>query len=517
MRAWTLSLPLDRTSATPLAVQIARALVERIRRGALHAGAQVPSSRALARSLGVHRNTVLAAYAELEAEGWITTFPARGTCVARDLPAPSRPAHGPVARRSDTPGFDLPPAPDPSWLVPGPDDYQLLGGVPDPRLFAAPLLARAYRRALRRRENLSYGDRAGHPRLRAALATMLGEARGLPVTAEAVLVTRGAQMAFALAARALIAPGETIAVEALGYRPAWEAFRLAGLRLLPIPVDARGLDVDALAACVRRSRIRAVYLTPHHQYPSTVTLAPPRRLALLELARRERLIVLEDDYDNEFHYEGRPVLPLASADAGGVVVYVGTLSKVLAPGIRIGFVAGPRAAIEALAAQRHFLDRQGDLALEAAVAELFEDGEAQRMVWRARRAYAERREALAAALRTELSGALAFDLAPGGMAVWCRVLGGLDAATWAARARTEGVVLQHGGMFAFDRAPLPWLRLGFGRHEPRELHEAVRRLVRALPRGSARRARGGGPAEPERRSGAEGRGRTHGSRGRLGA
>ncbi len=139
--------------------------------------------------------------------------------------------------------------------------------------------------------------------------------------------------------------------------------------------------------------MRGVYLTPHHQYPTTVTLSAARRLALLELARRERMAVLEDDYDNEFHFEGRPVLPLASADRAGVVIYVGTLSKVLVPGIRIGFLAGPRQAMAALAAHRSYLDRQGDLALEAAVAELFEEGEAQRQVWRARRAYAERRQA----------------------------------------------------------------------------------------------------------------------------
>jgi GntR family transcriptional regulator/MocR family aminotransferase len=486
MRAWTLPLALDRNAASPLAVQIARGLVDRIRSGALRAGAQVPSSRALALTLGVHRNTVLAAYAELQAEGWLTAVPARGTCVARDLPAPA-PGSGSArpARPSDVPGFDLRPGPDPFGLSVGPRDYQLLGGIPDPRLFPVAILARAYRRALRRREHLGYGDRAGHPRLRSAIAAMLGEARGLPVAPDAVLVTRGAQMALALAARALLAPGESVAVEALGYRPAWEALRLAGLRLVPIPLDARGLDVGALAARVRRERIRAVYVTPHHQYPTTVTLAAARRLALLELARRERLVVLEDDYDNEFHFDGRPVLPLASADRAGVVIYVGSLSKVLAPGIRIGFLAGPRAAVEVLAAHRHYLDRQGDLALEAAVAELFEEGDAQRLVWRARRAYAERREAMAAALRAELSGALAFELPPGGIALWCRVLGGVDARSWAARARAEGVVVQHGALFAFDGSPLPWLRLGFARHEPREIREAVRRLARSLPRGRA--------------------------------
>jgi GntR family transcriptional regulator / MocR family aminotransferase len=479
--AWDLPLALDRADPAPLAVQLARGLAARIRAGALPPGAPLPSSRALARSLGVHRNTILAAYGELEAEGWLETAAARGTFVSRALPAAAPRRLGPAAERAARAGFDLPPAPPgPGAPLPA-GTLQLLGGVPDPRLVPAAALARAYRRALRQVAHLSYGDGRGHARLRAALSAMLGAARGLAAPADAILLTRGAQMALALAARALLAPGDGVAIEALGYRPAWEALRLAGARLVPVPVDAGGLDVDALAARVRAERLRAVYLTPHHQYPTTVTLAPARRLALLALARRERLLVVEDDYDNEFHYQGRPVEPLAAADAAGVVLYVGTLSKVLAPGLRIGFVTGPPDAIASLAAHRHYLDRQGDLAVEAAVAELFEDGEAQRHVWRTRRRYAARREALADALRTELGDALAFEPPPGGMAFWCRVARGIDADAWAQRALAGGVAVQVGRLFAFDGRPRAFLRLGFGRHDERELREAVRRLAAALP------------------------------------
>lgn len=492
VRAWPLPLPLDRGDPSPLSVQIARGLVERIRGGALAAGAPLPSSRALARILGVHRNTVLAAYGELTAEGWIRAARARGTAVADDLPAPPRVR--PAATQAGRAGFDVPPAAiDRPWLPPPRGALQLVGGLPDPRLFPVAPLARAYRRALRRRENLVYGDAAGHPRLRGALAAMLRDARGMAVGADQVLVTRGAQMALSLAARTLFRPGDAVAVEALGYRPAWEAFRAAGLRLLAIPVDERGLDVQALEAEARGGRLRGVYLTPHHQYPTTVTLAPARRLALLELARRERMAVLEDDYDNEFQFEGRPVLPLASADAAGVVVYVGTLSKVLVPGIRIGFLAGPRPAVDAATAQRAVLDRQGDLSLEEAVAELFEDGEAQRQVWRARRAYAERRQALASALRREVGGALDLEVPSGGIAFWCRVAEELDAEAWAGRAREQGVIVQTGARCAFDGRPVPYLRLGFARHDPGELLEAVRRLARARP---PRLRRAGRPREP---------------------
>src|SRR5262249_10135022 len=161
---------------------------------------------------------------------------------------------------------------------------------------------------------LAYGDSQGHPRLRAAVAGMLSALRGLASGPETVLITRGSQMAVDLAARALIAPGDVVVIEAVGYRPSGEALRLAGGRRVPVPVDAHGIDVVAIEELASRERIRAIYVTPHHQYPTTAVLSPGRRLSLLELAREKRIAILEDDYDHEFHYDGRPVLPLASAD-----------------------------------------------------------------------------------------------------------------------------------------------------------------------------------------------------------
>jgi GntR family transcriptional regulator/MocR family aminotransferase len=479
VRGWDLQVGLD--GGGPVFLRIARALADDVRAGRLEPGVRLPGSRTLARSLGVHRNTVLAAYGELEAEGWIATSPARGTFVASDLPARRRAA--PRGRAPPPPrraGFDLPPARAPDLPAPPPRGaLPLLGGVPDLRLVPAAALARAWRRALRRREHLGYGDPRGHPRLRAALSGMLAATRGLRPDPAALVVTRGSQMALALASRALLREGDRVAVEALGYRPAWEALRAAGAALVPVPVDAGGLDVSALAEAHRRAPLRAVYLTPHHQYPTTATLAPARRLALLDLAARERVAVLEDDYDAEFHYDGRPRLPLASADRAGVVVYVGTLSKVLAPGLRVGFAVAPAPLVERMVALRVHLDRQGDLVLEAALAELIEDGELQRHLWRTRRAYAARRDALADLLRAELGGALAFERPAGGLALWCRASGGRDPERWAERAERRGVLVRAGRAFAFDGRAIPYLRLGFAALDERELREAVRRLAAA--------------------------------------
>jgi GntR family transcriptional regulator / MocR family aminotransferase len=488
MRSWQLAVALDTSKDQPIFLQIARAVADDIRRGRLRAGDALPGSRALATSLAVHRNTVLAAYRELGAEGWLTTSLARGTFVADSFPEPSPRRFAPrAASRGEVParvGFDLGPAVEayPRNPAPAPGVLALAGGMPDLRLVPTEPLARAYRRALRTqgRALLDYGDPRGHERLRGALAAMAGAVRGLASSAANVMVTRGSQMAVDLVARALLAPGDVVAVEAYGYRPAWEALRRAGARLVPLPVDDAGLDVDALAALAGEERVRAVYVTPHHQYPTTAVLSPGRRLALLELARAKRIAVIEDDYDHEFHYDGRPVLPLASADQAGVVVYVGTLSKILAPGLRLGFVVAPEPMVERLAALRTFVDRQGDQAVECAVAELLEDGEVQRHARRVRRIYEARRDALAGALAETLGSALSFERPAGGMALWARVAAGIDTETWSDRSLAKGAAFATGRRFAFDGRRHPFVRLGFACLDEREIAEAVRRMAAAL-------------------------------------
>ena len=274
-------------------------------------------------------------------------------------------------------------------------------------------------------------------------------------------------------------PGDVVAVEALGYRPAWEAFRAAGATVVAVPVDRDGLDVDALQRIARRTPLRAVYVTPHHQYPTTVTLKATRRLALLAFARAQRIAIVEDDYDHEFHYDGRPVLPLASTDHGGTVVYIGTLSKILAPGLRIGYIAASRSVVQHIGALRSLLDIQGDLATEAAVASLIEDGELQRHVARVRRIYANRRGILAGSLQRTFGDAVEFTPAPGGMALWVRMRTAVDVDAWARRSVARGVFWYAGRRYAFDGEPRPFARFSFAWLNERELPEAVRCMAAA--------------------------------------
>lgn len=500
----------EEMASQPLFVQIAHALTREIRQGRLVPGSKLPSSRKLATQLSVHRNTVLAAYAELRAEGWIETDPARATLVSQSLPenllgrsltrGSSHLATGDLASsRRDRVGFKFEQNPDSSvsslstlWSggLRKNGDLVLSSGTPDLRLLPVDAMARAYRRALRmcRNEVLGYGDPQGQVRLRGALASMLTATRGLTVASSDILVTRGAQMAIDLVARILLRPKDVIAVEEFGYRPAWAAFRGQGARLMGIPIDSEGLQVEFLAQLIAKQKIRAVYLTPHHQYPTTVTLSASRRLRLLELARHHRFAIIEDDYDHEFHYEGRPVFPLASADEAGVVIYIGTLSKILAPGLRVGYMVAPNLILRRAVEERMHIDRQGDLAVEYAIADLIEDGEVQRHAHRMRRVYHARRNRMVQAVSEALSQTLEFQVPAGGMALWTKVRAKVtenafdlgEAEAWAQRALKQGVVVQTSKSFALNDHPRPYLRLGFASLDEEEIVEAVDRLARTL-------------------------------------
>jgi GntR family transcriptional regulator/MocR family aminotransferase len=486
MARWEFVLPLERQSGVPLVQQITRAIAADIRRGRLRPGDPLPGTRTLARALRVQRLTVVAAFDELTAEGWLVTRRARGTFVSTDLPDPAprrfAPRRGPESATPSAVAYDLPAAPEPDLPYEVPRGSLLFAPArPDVRLVPGRLIGRAYRRAIARPggQLLSYAAAEGHPRLRHALATMLASTRGLAATAANVCVTRGSQMAIFLVARTLVRPGDVVVVEQLGYRPAWEALRSAGAKIVGVPVDRDGMRIDALERVLADKPVRAVYVTPHHQFPTTVTLSAGRRMRLLDLARTHRFAILEDDYDHEFHYDGRPVLPLASVDPG-VVVYLGSMSKVFAPALRIGYIVAPTSLIEHVAGHRSYVDMQGDQVLEYAVAELLEDGEVQRHIRRMRREYRTRRDALVDALRTHLDDRVSFDVPAGGIALWAKAQKGIDVDAWARSANKRGAMVVTASSFTLDGRSLPFMRLGFASLNPRELDEGVRRLAAAI-------------------------------------
>ncbi len=490
---WCPTVPDGRAA---LSLRIARGVAVDIRAGRLRPGDRLPGARTLAARLGVHRNTVAAAWRELVAEGWLVSTPRGGMRVApgvgpqeaagasggvgigaagprrgrgrRGGAVPGGASVAPVPDRASSPGFALPEV----WLprapeVDPPGALILHGGKPDLRLLPLPALGRAWRRALAGsgRSLVDYGDPRGHRALRDALARWLRAHRALPVDGDGLVVTRGSQHALHLVARACFAPGSRVAVESFGYSPAWAAFRLAGVEPVPVPVDGEGIDVDALA----RLDVAGVYVTPHHQYPTMVGLSPRRRASLLAWAAARRVPVVEDDYDHEFHFAGAPRLPLRHADPDGVVVYVGTLAKALAPGLRIGFVVAGAEVLRRVERLRVAIDRQGDLVTERAVAELLDEGEVERHVARMRRVYAERGRALAG-LVTEHLG-VPTSPPEGGLALWVR--SPVDAEVLQARCLARGVGFRIGSEYTFDGRRDPHLRLGFANLDVAELTRAL--------------------------------------------
>jgi GntR family transcriptional regulator / MocR family aminotransferase len=484
MRRWDLQVVLDPDRNVPLFLQLANAIGEGIRGGRLRPGDPLPGTRLLAQQLGINRNTVIATYQELAAEGWTRTRPGGGTFVAElTTSTPAKPVHPEQPGPTYTLGR-LGDAPRPRTV---PSGVLSLRSLPDARLFPARALARAFRRAIEYRgyAHVSYGEVSGHVRLRTQLAAMLSSTRGLPVTADNVMVTRSIEQGIDLVARILIEPGDAVVVERFGYPPVWRMMQLAGAQLVPLAVDEGGLDVDALEAVLKQQRVRAVFLTPHHQFPTAVVMPAPRRLRLAELARAHRFAIIEDDYDHEFHYEGKPVLPIAAGPGGGNVIYIGSLANLLAPGLGTAFVAAPPAVFEKLTCLRAANDAASDAAMECAIAELFEDGELLRHLRRIRRIYESRRDALVDALNHHLHTAVQFRVPEGGMGLWLRADDSINVPAWIARCEQEGVSFEGGQRYDVLSCEQPYLRLGFTQLDEAQLREAVVRMARAL-RGTGR-------------------------------
>jgi GntR family transcriptional regulator/MocR family aminotransferase len=485
LRPWPFKILVRRRSQTPVYLQIVHALVDEIRRGRLSSGTALPGTRELAESLQVNRKTVVQAYDELQAQGWVQSELTRGTFISATLPAvPTAAQARPAARMPDQPDFPLVgAAPSISILLPQSQLLTFDDGAPDTRLVPVNVLARAYRHALStlsRRNALAYGDPRGSSQLRSAVSAMLNLDRGLSTTPEHICLTRGSQMAIYLTARMLVTRGDTVVMEELSYPPARESFRAAGAEVAAVGLDAHGLRVDELERVCRKKRVRAIYLTPHHQFPTTVLLPPDRRLRLFALAAQFRFAIVEDDYDHEFHFSHRPMLPLASADPDGRVIYIGSMSKLLSPSLRLGYIAAPTAVIDRAAAELLMIDRQGDPATEAAIAELIAIGEVHRHTRKVLRIYAERRELLAQLLHQELDGDLEFDLPDGGLAVWVRFATAIDVSKLMEAARRERLQLLPGNAFSVSGADVQGLRLGFASLDDTELRRAVQRLRAAF-------------------------------------
>jgi GntR family transcriptional regulator/MocR family aminotransferase len=465
-----------RAAGLSLEVSGGSELTERLRdaiaSGRLADGAKLPSSRALAAALRISRNTVAASYAALARERLVSTRHGSGTYVT--LPPEARLKGRPRVRE------------DVAWLRPrGPGPPADAGaGEIDLRLRAgtiAPIATDAWRRAWRHATAIvaqTYGDPQGPREVREAIAEHVRDTRGIACVAADVVVTSGASDALALLLRATMTPGDVLAAENPGYRGVTRLAAVHGIGLLALAVDEHGACVEALAGADPPPLV--VHVTPSHQFPTGVELSPSRRAALLDWAARRGALVIENDYDGEFRFDGDVAPPLTAVDASGHVCLVGTFSRLIAPSLRVGYAIATPALVERVAALKRMLDEHASLPAQHAVAQLIRSGELGRHLRRVRR-LATYKRALVRDAFDGLDGISVHGVA-GGLHVL--VEGAARPADVAARLRARGVHLDLLADHCWAPVEQDGLLFDYGRVDPKALERALAAIVLELSRGS---------------------------------
>lgn len=420
---------IEKESKKPIYRQIAISIINAIRSGALKPGTHLPGSRELAKTLRVHRKTVIAAYNELDSQDWVMVVPRKHVAVSERIPLlepqkwnskklltsykndMSLPFKTVKENRIEKINISIP-----GIII---DD-----GCPDVRLSPIDTLLKTYRSFTSRKyaiKSANIGTTQGTLKLREELVNYLSETRGLTISAENILITHGAQMSIYLSAQLLLNNNSIVIVGKPNYPVANKTFEECGAKLIAVDVDNEGIDTNAIEIICKQKKITAVYVIPHHHYPTTVTLSIERRMKLLELSRKFSFAIIEDDYDYDYHYTSSPYLPLASANHNGNVIYIGSFSKILDPSLRIGFMLAPKNFITQCTAFRKIIDIGGDGYMQNALATLIKEGELKRHLKKAKKIYHQRRDFLDLLIKEKLEKDVSYTIPTGGMAVWVKL------------------------------------------------------------------------------------------------
>lgn len=469
-----LLLAIERHSDTPLLRQIYLELRRAILGGTLPPGARLPATRALAQRLGTARNTVVAAYEQLLAEGFIVGRVGAGSYVSRDLPEGlERPAPRPPLPAATPAPLSLP-----HMIQPGAQPFNT------GRTSWDDATARIWRQLTLRRlqspdpDMLGYGDPRGSLGLREAIAHYLGAARAVRCTPDQVIVTSGAQQAIDLVRKVVVAPGDPVWIEDPCYPALQAAMAAAGARTVPVPVDAQGMIVSEGIAASPTARL--AYVTPSSQYPMGVVLSMARRMELLAWARRTGAWIVEDDYDSEFRYAGRPLASLQGVDDAGRVIYIGTFSKVLFPGLRLGYAVLPPELLAPVQSARLLSDWHPPVFQEGVVTDFLAEGHFAQHLRRMRQRYRLSRDALVEALREHCGHFLDVEAPDQGLKLLARLRPRWRDTEVAAAAERAGVIARAVSPMFIAERPIQALMLGFSGHEPGALKHASRLLARSV-------------------------------------
>jgi GntR family transcriptional regulator/MocR family aminotransferase len=506
MRDQPLALPFDPAGIVldrrrGLSLQLYQALRARVLDGRLSSGTRLPASRDLAKVLALSRNSVVRAYDQLYAEGYIESRVGDGTYVSRLPKLSTEVSTGLYPRLStglstfvDKSTEDLSSNASSSVLLDRLKNHHLPAprsgsprafrvGVPAFDLFPFDVWAKLHAGFWRNPDpaRLGYGDPAGEPQLRELIAAYLRQSRGISCTAGQIVITSGAQQAITLCAQLLVQPGQAVAVENPGYRAAGHAFAVAGGQVKGVPVDAEGLD------CARLEQLpdcRVAYVTPAHQYPTGVTMSLARRLQLLAWAERSDGWIIEDDYDGEYRYSGAPLAPLAALDQQGRVLYVGTFGKIAFPALRLGYLVLPQSLVEPFSQARALAVRHSEVGTQSVMAQFMALGHFQRHIRRMRRAALSRRNVLKAGWPTTVAGLGAMPEVAAGLHVMVPVDNFAREQALVALAEAAGVEVNPLSGYWLEDSDEPvdkraGLVLGFAAVPEAQIADAVMRLRKA--------------------------------------
>ncbi|HEY6515733.1 MAG TPA: PLP-dependent aminotransferase family protein [Steroidobacteraceae bacterium] len=482
------AIRIDPAAATPLRRQLCEWFRRAITDGRLAAGQRVPSSRSLAEELKVSRLTVVCAYEQLEAEGYLQTFRGAGTCIAASIPELLRPGAARTAaaerrargtRRTAKRAkqlLNLPEEPPPAIAaafrvsLPALDHF--------PRRAWSRLISRHARIASIR--DMAYGDPMGEPEFRAAIAEYLGAVRAVRCDPSQIMVTSGSQQAVQITLHALLDAGDPVWVEEPGYPGIHRALVGSGCEPVPVPVDGEGLDVEE--GTRRRPSARAAYVTPSHQYPLGMTLSAGRRIQLLNWAQRADAWIIEDDYDSEYRFGAEPITSLQGLDTDDRVIYIGTFSKVLFPALRMGYLVLPKDLIATFRVVRDAVDIFAPVLYQRALTDFIRDGGFARHIRRMRTLYAVRRQRMIVALERCFGGAAEIASAAAGLHLVVRLPKSIDDKSAAARAAAAGIACIPLSACCLESPQRGGLILGYGGVAVERIDDAVRKLARLVLR-----------------------------------
>lgn len=481
---------LDRRAPSSLVEQLYSGLRRAILAGQLRPGTRLPSTRAFAADNNISRNTVVAAFEQLLMEGYLETKVGAGTCVAPSLPdeiltagnsleasvpLPSRYIR--LSRRGDVLARERV-----RLLTVSGTARPFASGHPDVAKFPIRIWARLTARRWRQRSEglLTYGDPAGYLPLRQAIASYIRAARAVRCEKEQVVVVSGSQQAIDLIARLLTDPGDPALVEDPGYPGGRVALRAAGASLIRLPVDAEGANIQQVRE--KSSRVRLAIVTPSHQYPLGVTMTLPRRLALIQWARHQRAWILEDDYDSDYRYRGRPLPSLQGLDGTGRVIYMGSFSKTIFPSLRLGFLVLPDALVEPFRRTRAIVDGHSPTPYQAVLADFISEGHFARHIRRMRTLYEERQAVLVEAVHRELAGLLEVNPSDGGMHLVGWLPQGVNDVHVSRAVGSYGVYASPFSACAIGKIKRGGLLLGYAGFEPSEIRNRLKTLGAALKR-----------------------------------